>query len=520
VSPALDTVPEGWSLLALTSLSAQYKGAMTDGPFGSNLKSAHYTESGPRVIRLQNIGDGVFLEADAHISPEHYSTLIKHAVESGDVLIAILGEVLPRACLAPPSIAPAIVKADCIRFRPDPNRALAKYVCFALNAEPTRRRAAAIVHGVGRPRLNLGELRELKIPVAPIDVQQRIVEAVDTHFSRIDAGVAALKRVQANLKRYRASVLQAACEGRLVPTEAELARRESRDYEPASVLLQRILKERRREWEAFELAKLKAKGRLPIDDRWKGKYNAVEAPTASENGAPPEGWVLVRLADIAEVRLGRQRSPERAIGPHMCPYMRAANVTWAGIDTSDVKEMDFTPAERKIYRLQKGDILMSEASGSVSEVGKPAIWNEEIGECCFQNTLLRVRAPGNLGKFIFWQLMADARLGKFEDHAPGVGIHHLGAERLSDWLIRLPPLSEQARIVAEIQRRLSLSAALEEATSRALERSERLRQSVLKDAFEGRLVPPSSLLAAGMERTAEIITKRDKRRVVTELSDV
>ena len=67
--------------------------------------------------------------------------------------------------------------------------------------------------------------------------------------------MAALERVQRNLKRYRASVLKAAVEGRLVPTEAELARAEGRDYEPASVLLKRILAERRRRWEEAELAR-------------------------------------------------------------------------------------------------------------------------------------------------------------------------------------------------------------------------------------------------------------------------
>ena len=84
--------------------------------------------------------------------------------------------------------------------------------------------------------------------------------------------MATLERVQRNLKRYRASVLKAAVEGRLVPTEAELARSEGRDYEPAPVLLERILAERRRRWEDAELAKMTAKGKAPRDDKWKETY--------------------------------------------------------------------------------------------------------------------------------------------------------------------------------------------------------------------------------------------------------
>ena len=75
----------------------------------------------------------------------------------------------------------------------------------------------------------------------------------------------------------------------------------------------------------------------------------------------------------------------------MVPYLRAANVTWDGLDLSDVKSMNFTPQEQEIYRLRHGDVVLGEASGSPHEVGKPAIWRNDLDGCCFQNTLLRVR---------------------------------------------------------------------------------------------------------------------------------
>ena len=105
-----------------------------------------------------------------------------------------------------------------------------------------------------------------------------------------DDAVATLERVRRNLTRYRASVLKAAVEGRLVPTEAKLARAEGRSYEPASVLLERILAERRRRWEEAELAKMKAKGKVPKDDKWKAKYVEPIAPDTSELPDLPEGW--------------------------------------------------------------------------------------------------------------------------------------------------------------------------------------------------------------------------------------
>ncbi len=106
----------------------------------------------------------------------------------------------------------------------------------------------------------------------------------------LDAAVAALKRVQANLKRYRASVLKAACEGRLVPTEAELARKEGRTYETGAQLLARILKERRAKWEADQLAKMLAAGKPPKNDDWKKKYKEPDpAALPSYSARLPEG---------------------------------------------------------------------------------------------------------------------------------------------------------------------------------------------------------------------------------------
>ena len=316
----------------------------------------------------------------------------------------------------------------------------------------------------------------IPLPLPPPGEQHRIVAEIEKQFTRLDASAASLKRVHASLRRYRASVLKAACEGRLVPIEAELAKAEGRDYEHASVLLERILAKRRARWESQE-------------NRRGKKYKEPVGPDTSDLPELPEGWVWATATQLGEVRLGRQRSPKRATGPHMRPYLRAANVTWDGLDLSDVKEMDFSPREYEIYRLCRGDILLAEASGSADEVGKPAIWADQIDGCCFQNTLIRVRAFPTVAPYLYYHLLSDARTGALGRAARGVGIHHLGAQRTESWAVALPPLAEQHRIVAEVDRRLSVMQQAETTVEASLTRAERLRQSILKQAFSGKLVP-------------------------------
>jgi type I restriction enzyme, S subunit len=208
----LPDAPQGWAWATVQQLAAPELNSITDGPFGSNLKSEHYTNEGPRVIRLQNIGDGVFRDEHAHISTAHYGRLSKHRVFHGDIIIAALGESPPRACLIPADFGPAIVKADCIRFKPHTS-VLSAYANIALNSEPVKNRAKAIVHGVGRPRLNLGEIKSIALPLPPMSEQKRIVAEVERRLSVIDELETVVTANLARATRLRQSVLQQAFAG-------------------------------------------------------------------------------------------------------------------------------------------------------------------------------------------------------------------------------------------------------------------------------------------------------------------
>lgn len=231
----LPELPDGWCWATVAQLAAAEANAITDGPFGSNLKTEHYTAAGPRVIRLQNIGDGVFRDDKVFISETHYRSLRKHEIVVGDLVIAALGDNPPRSCIIPEYVGPAIGKADCIRFKTSPH-VLNSYINYALNAEPTRRRTASLLHGIGRPRLNLTEIKSILIPVPSDAEQEQIVAEVERRLSVVAEMEAQIQAALKRADRLRQSILKEAFAGRLVPQDPE--------DEPANVLLERIKAQR------------------------------------------------------------------------------------------------------------------------------------------------------------------------------------------------------------------------------------------------------------------------------------
>ncbi|MGI8794614.1 MAG: restriction endonuclease subunit S [Acidimicrobiales bacterium] len=195
----------------------------------------------------------------------------------------------------------------------------------------------------------------------------------------------------------------------------------------------------------------------------------------------------VELQSIAEVRLGRQRSPRNHSGDRMRPYLRAANVGWDELRLDDVKEMQFTEAEEQTYRLEPGDIILTEASGSPAEVGKSAVYRGAPSEVCFQNTLLRVRCHSADPEFVQKYLLAEARAGRFMPESRGVGINHLGRTRLAAVEVDVPTPTQQAIAVAACRELVDEIGRLQSSIKAQARRSEALRRSLLAAAFSGRL---------------------------------
>jgi len=208
-------IPDLWTWGTIDQISAPVNHSLTDGPFGSDLKTSHYTDNGPRVIRLQNIGDGVFNDEIAHISEEHYNELINHRIFAGDIVLASLGEKLPKCCIVPDYVGPAIVKADCIRFKVN-DKISTKYVNYILNSLPIQKLTESLIHGVGRPRLGLTLIRSISIPIPPYFEQLEIVQELEKKMAFIPSIEADLILILKKSKILYQSILKKAFEGRLI----------------------------------------------------------------------------------------------------------------------------------------------------------------------------------------------------------------------------------------------------------------------------------------------------------------
>ena len=262
----------------------------------------------------------------------------------------------------------------------------ARYVAYFLQTTEYRQRVSELSAGININNLQRNHIENMPIRLASLREQRRIVEEIEKQFTRLDAGVAALKRVEVNLKRYKAAVLKAAVEGRLTARW----RAEHPNVEPASELLKRILKERRRRWEDAELAKMLARGKPPTDERWKKKYRGPIAPNADALPPLPNGWTWATVEQVSHlIQYGSSaKASENAIG---VPILRMGNITTDGrIDDADLKYLPAEHEEFPALLLADGDLLFNRTN-SAELVGKSAVYRGRPDPCSFASYLIRVR---------------------------------------------------------------------------------------------------------------------------------
>ncbi|MGH3904296.1 MAG: restriction endonuclease subunit S [Pseudonocardiaceae bacterium] len=491
----MSELPPGWEWANLEDLAGPTVRAITDGPFGSNLKSEHYTESGARVIRLQNIGDGQFRDERTYISLERFESLRNHEVREGDLIVASLGETPPRACLVPALGEPAIVKADCIRIRLS-SQVDARWVLYALTSPQAKKFAATLIKGVGRPRLGLAHIRALRVPVPPLAEQRRVVAEIEHHFSDLDAAERLLDSVDRRTEMAGKSLLAAALSGKIVDCPAR--------KDVTGDLLRQATLESRRSFRS--------------DSDKRGRPDA-SPPIRQLEFDIPDHWSVVSLEEATH--------PNRTIsygilkpGPNLSngiPYVRVINMRGDQIATEDLHRTS-REIEQKYARarLAPADVLLS-IRGTF---GRVAIVPDCLADASITQDTARLSFVDTVDpRFAAYYLRSPGAQSYFKKIARGVAVKGVNIGDLREMPMPLPSLTEQQLIVRSLDEFLSEVVAAKDVVQNTQRRVRQLRKTILLEAFAGRLVPqdPNDESASVLlerikaERAAQPMPKRGRR---------
>jgi type I restriction enzyme S subunit len=472
---------------------------------------AVYLKAGVPLIRSMNVHfDGLRTEGLVFIDQSQANKLQNVVVEEGDVLLNITGASIGRTTTAPRSMSGARVNQHVCIIRPTAEF-LPKFLSYFFASPQEQQRIRETQVGATRQALTKRMIEGWQIPMPPLNIQRLLVAEIEKQMTRLEAGKTILRRASLNIKRYKAAVLRAATGGFLVPNEVKLAESEGRSVETGEDLLSQLLISRRQAWEG------------------RGKYKEPSVPVISVKSEElPIGWAWASVEQVGYVQPGRKRTPKTVSRDHPTPYIRAANITNTGLDLTNVLQMEFSPREREQYALKEGDIVLAEASGSASQVGKPALWKNELPLCCFQNTVIRFRTFALEPRFPFLVFRHYYLNGVFGQIAGGIGINHLGADKFSASLFPLPPIAEQRRIAAEVDRRLSVVEELETIVSANLQRANSLQKALLAHAFNQVVISATAnvkplkqpIRTAGLDGSVPLIMSSAKRATKESLAQV
>jgi type I restriction enzyme, S subunit len=496
-------LPKGW-LEATLSTSCE---KIQDGTHFSPPQESQKPSGTFPYVTAKNVRPwGMDLDSLTYLEESEHRPIYERCdTRKGDVLLVKDGVNAGDACVNTIEGEVSLLSSVCM-IRPHGDLLDARFLRYYLLSPQAYRSLTGQMTGTAIKRIILAKVRATESPIAPLSEQHRIVEKIDELFSDLDAGVASLERAKGNLKRYRSSVLKSAVEGRLT----EEWRKEHPQVEDGQMLLDRILRERREKWEKDQIQKFKEKGKEPPKN-WESKYEEPSAPDTSELPELPEGWVWATVDQLlVYLRNGYFQSPTKATTG--IPLLRINAVRPMSVDLDEVRYLDEVEGDVDDFYVHNGDLLFTRYNGSVDLLGVAGMVRGCTRDTLHPDKLIRVVL--GLGSPLPEFVEISANVGASRKHISGrarttAGQTGISGSDIREMPIPLPPLAEQEQIVALVEERLSQIDSAEKTIDSELIRSKRLRQSILKRAFEGKLVPqdpkdePASVLLERIKASRE-----------------
>jgi len=453
---SLPQLPKGWVWTKLVD-ACQYLPTGVDEYNGS----IGYYSTGS-ITANSYVPDGIYSFSER---PSRANRMAK----VGDIFQARMAGT-NKAVLIKEDLDKKLFSTGFIQLRPlDCCTGMSSYIYYYVQSAYFLEQRDTLATGSTQVALIDGSAVHIDFPLAPLPEQRRIVAKIDELFSKLDAGVGSLKQVKAQLKGYRRAVLKHAFEGKLT---AEWREAHKGEMEPASVLLERIKEERKK----------------------RGGGNLKEVPPLDSSKLPklPDGWAWALLEQLSwDSSYGTSaKCNYKFAGP---PVLRIPNIIDSQIDLSDLKYAATNTMFKSASQLASGDLLVIRTNGSRNLIGRAALVNQTYDKLhYFASYLIRFRLV-NIDCLPNWTnvLFANPRIRSWieREAATSAGQYNISLSKLNRLPLEIPPLSEQHRILEELERRFSIADQIEKAAEQSLMHAERLRQSILKRAFEGKLVP-------------------------------
>ena len=456
----IETLPEGWAVATLGDLATYVTS-------GSRDWSKYYADRGALFIRTQDINQnklaafGDIARVSLPKQVEGKRTLTKQ----GDLLITITGANVGKCAYVDLPLPEAYVSQSValVRLLDGFDGQFIHRQLISPGSEDDQTLLQRSAYGVGRPVLNLDNVKDVPICLAPLDEQHRIVTGVDYLLSRVNSARNHLSRVPAILKRFRQAVLVAACSGRLT-----------------------------------------------VD--WRDSVR----PEHRENGVVglPESWQLCRLEELISEPLANGRSvPDATTG---FPVLRLTALRNGQVDLRERKIGAWTIAEASRFLVQRNDFLVSRGNGSLALVGRGGLVDCDPDPVAYPDTVIRIRACDKVIVHylaLLWNSPVIRQQIETLAHTTA-GIHKVSQKDLSVVIMPIPPLPEQREIVLRVKGLFKLLDMVERRVSAATLRADKLTQSILAKAFRGELVPTEAELARREGREyepASVLLERIKK---------
>ena len=481
----MSELPKGWVRASL--------GTLTDARYGEGFAMKDLTESGFPVFGAN--GQVGFFSRYTH--------------EESEVLVTCRGATCGTVNISLPN---SFVTSNSFIVVPRNRDVLEKsFLRYWLEAADTK----SFITGTAQPQITLANFNPYEVPVPPLNEQRRIVAKLEALQARSRRARAALDAVPPLLEKLRQTILAAAFRGDLTKGW----RAKNKNVEPAEKLLARIRVERRKKWEEAELAKMRAKDKVPKDDGWKAKYKEPEPVDTAGLPELPVGWCWASLDQLTE-RITKGSSPNWQGFEYVSdgiPFVRSQNVGWGKLDLSDVANLPeaFNEKEPRSV-LREGDVLLNIVGASI---GRAALATKAI-DGGNTNQAVSVIRPlvGIHGTQVVQWLISPLAQKRMNFDKVDVARANLSLEDVARSPIPLAPMRESVAIERAVAMAVARITKLVSAADGSRQCCAQLDRAILAKAFRGELVPqdpegePSESLPAGPRNAHGRGAKQDKKR--------